>query len=69
MERGCSVSQFMRLCQSLSGHNVGGEAVQLLLELLHQLTSFTTFVELARDEGKRKYIKQILLGYAAMLPQ
>ena len=69
VEQGSSVPKFMKLCQALERHKEGSDAVQLLLELLSQLTSFTTFVELARDEGKRKYIKQILVGYAAMVPQ
>ena len=64
---GSSVAAFVSLCQSLVGR--GEEGVSVFLELLATLTDFEAWASMARDEAKRKYVKQILAAYAQMASQ
>jgi len=59
--------KFYKLCQSASEHGQDTE-VQSFLEILNQVTDFQLFMDLARDQTKRQYVKRILNSYAKMLP-
>ena len=64
---GSSVPAFVSLCQSLVAS--GEEGVSVFLELLAALTDFEAWASMARDEAKRKYVKQIIAAYAQMAAQ
>lgn len=65
--QGSSVASFVSLCDSLV--RAGDDGMALFLSLLTTLTDFEAWVSMARDEDKRKYVKQIIAGYAAMATQ
>ena len=64
---GSSVSSFVSLCESLV--DAGDEGMALFLSLLATMTDFEAWVSMARDEAKRRYVRQVIAGYAAMAAQ
>jgi hypothetical protein len=59
-----SVDIFYRICtQAMEEHMAHSDAIRAFLEILDQLTQFETFMDLARDKGKREYVKFILNSY------
>lgn len=65
--QGSSVASFVSLCGGLV--QAGDDNMALFLSLLSTLTDFEAWVSLARDEAKRKYVRQIIAAYAAMAEQ
>ena len=67
VSQGSSVASFVSLCDSMV--DGGDEAIAVFLSLLSVLTDFEAWISMARDEAKRRYVKQIVAGYAAMAAQ
>ena len=64
--QGSTVASFVLLCESLVAG--GDDGLAVFLSLLATVTDFQAWTAMARDEAKRRYVKQIIAGYAARTP-
>jgi type IV secretory pathway component VirB8 len=46
---------------------MGDDNIEAFVDLLTQVTSFQSFVDLCRDKNKRQYVQHVLAQYSKML--
>jgi hypothetical protein len=65
--QGCSVQDFFSLCRAASETERGDALLLPFIDFLERLTDFEAFMDMSRDEAKRKYVQQILTAYAGLM--